>query len=123
MGNKRSGETRSGKPVTFPMTCAFNFEPGTPKVRSLVVSWAAFDLMQQLGILPPELLETRTKRSTLTTKQFQERSLAFCKAFEADLSKDRLKIAKEYLDDECTVRGEALVGCLRFVCYLLRWIC
>lgn len=106
MGNKGDGESRTGKPVTFPLTCAFNFVPGSAKVKSLVVSWAAFDLMQQLGILPSEVLETRSKRSSLTTKQFHERCRAFCKAFEEDVSEDRLKIVKEYLDEDCTVRGE-----------------
>ena len=49
--------------VTFTVIIAYKFEPNTSLVKQLVVSWAAFDLMRQIGVfhLNPALAQVKPK--------------------------------------------------------------
>lgn len=126
--NARDGNTeqagRTGKPVEFPVTCAYKFVPGKAEIKSLVVSWAAFELMEQLGIIPADVIKMPTTPSTLTIKQLNDRCIAFSKAFEEDIPEARKRIALQYLDEEVTCTDThigSIKGTKEFLSYLERF--
>mmetsp|Transcript_25688 Transcript_25688/g.41418 ORF Transcript_25688/g.41418 Transcript_25688/m.41418 type:complete len:909 (+) Transcript_25688:3-2729(+) len=46
------GNKREGKQVSFKVIIAYKFVPGSAQIQQLMVSWAALDVMKQLGLLP-----------------------------------------------------------------------
>mmetsp|Transcript_14724 Transcript_14724/g.19312 ORF Transcript_14724/g.19312 Transcript_14724/m.19312 type:complete len:809 (-) Transcript_14724:86-2512(-) len=95
-----------GKAVEFRVIIAYKFENDSERIAQLVISWAALDLMRQLGLVSAELgkskkvVETNYDVPTLSPKRMQELCIEFSGVFEIAKVEDRQVMAEKYLHNE-----------------------
>ena len=118
-------DSKKSATVTFTVIIAYKFEPNTSLVKQLVVSWAAFDLMRQIGVFhlnpnaqmlkskptendrsqpstkPNEESKEETAGATMEPKEMEKMAWAFMQMLQTGDKKVREDLANELLHEEC----------------------
>uniref|UniRef100_A0A7S3PLK7 BZIP domain-containing protein n=1 Tax=Aplanochytrium stocchinoi TaxID=215587 RepID=A0A7S3PLK7_9STRA len=110
------GSPQPGKPVSFRVIIAYKFEHDSERISQLVISWAALDLMRQLGLVAADLGRPKKRVANsynvpkLSPKRMQELCVEFSKIFELDSVEDRKTMAAKHLDNDSTTTDSNMGG-------------
>jgi len=139
-----------GKHVSFKVVIALKYVPGSAKIQQVMVSWAALEVMRQLGILgssissigdrmttlqdvlvegtskktPPVLQPRPDDLAPLDQKLKEKMCIDLTRIFESDSTDERLDLAADLMDDKCVSQdanmGGAAFGPGGFIDYVRR---
>lgn len=107
---ERVSQKPEGKRVSFKVIIAYKFVPGSAQIQQLMVSWAALDVMRQLGLLPDSFSKTIGDRMLEKARLEAEQNAARPKAGDGATSNGQMGIGSvEHIKEEtdATSPGQA----------------